>query len=246
MHILFVGDTHGSFWAMKRAFELAEEADADLIISVGDFGFWPKDSSGFCSRLRKLVKKTGRGLWVVDGNHDFPGNGDRNDCGYLAWSTDDPKLGTFCRLNRGARFTFDGHTFAVLGGAVSIDRKRRLLGSSYWIEEMVNDADVEAVVAGGPADVFITHDSIQIPPGFMPGRWADIHLDHDIRIQRERMTTAFEAVDPRLHIHGHWHHRYVSHAPSPSGSHETRTLGLAHDGREGTYALLDCETLRVS
>jgi predicted phosphodiesterase len=241
MLIVMCGDTHGNIFAMDLAFTLADEIEAAGIIHLGDYGFWPNDQH-FAARTRKWVKRTGKFVAIVTGNHDAPGAGNKGDGGYLAWLANDVQPGTFGALERGAKFELDGVTFGALGGAISVDRARRSLGYSYWLEEAVTDEDVAKAVSNGPVDVWLTHDTVQAPPGVTPyPQWIrnDQSLYVDLLAQRERMQTVFDAVQPKLHVHGHWHMRYTSE------SHGCRTVGLDADGCNGMLAVLDTETLTL-
>jgi hypothetical protein len=66
-------------------------------------------------------------------------------------------------LPRGARFTVVGRSFVSLGGAPSIDFETRVPGGDWWPTEMITYEDVAHVVAGGTADVMLTHDAPDAP-----------------------------------------------------------------------------------
>jgi predicted phosphodiesterase len=235
MRILLIGDSHGNYPFVKQAMELAVSAECELAISLGDFGFWPTSPTArgkrFDNRVKKLVKTLGIPLWVIDGNHDFPGV-EPGDGGYK-WVTD--VGGDFQHLSRGSTFDLAGVRFGIMGGAISVDRGRRTLGRSYWIEEMVNDLDVERAVNNGRVDVWLTHDAVGLPPTIEPRPWPP-HLQADLNVQAEKMRTVFNAVKPQLHVHGHFHYRYS--APTAYG----KVIGLDYEKSAALY-VLDTEQL---
>lgn len=52
MRVLIVGDLHCNTAAASNAFEFAGAVGADVILQVGDFGFWPRTEPG-----RKFLRK---------------------------------------------------------------------------------------------------------------------------------------------------------------------------------------------
>lgn len=231
--ILLVGDSHGNYPFIKQALETAVRADCELAISMGDFGFWPTHPQArgkrFDNRVKKLAKTIGIPLWVIDGNHDFPGV-EPGDGGYR-WVTDVDE--DFRHLSRGSVLDFNGVKVGIMGGAVSVDRGGRIPGRSWWLEEMINDIEVERALSNGPVDVWLTHDAVGIPPVIEPRVW-HLDLERDLRLQRERMETVFHALKPRLHVHGHFHARYS--APTEYG----KVIGLDCENNSA-LVMLDTE-----
>ncbi|MFD7871506.1 metallophosphoesterase [Microbacterium sp. NPDC059771] len=62
-------------------------------------------------------------------------------------------------LPRPYRFQVGGRQILSLGGATSVDRLWRVPGREWWAEEAITDEHVDAAIAGGPADVMLTHES---------------------------------------------------------------------------------------
>ena len=231
--VMLIGDSHGNYGFLVQALEAAVTAECDLAISLGDFGFWPQNPQAKGKRFDNKVKKVAQTLeiplWVIDGNHDFPG-AVRGDGGYR-WVTDVD--GDFQHVSRGSVRDIDGVRFGFMGGAVSIDRGGRTLDRSYWVEEMVTEDDVERAVENGLVDVWLTHDAVGVPPVLEPRVWKR-DLEYDLRVQRERMQEVFNALKPRLHVHGHFHVRYS--APTPYGA----VVGLGCENSSALY-LIDTE-----
>ena len=211
--VLFVGDAHGNLAFMRHALELAKTSEADLVIQVGDFGFWP--SKSFSSIVDNDFIKGAMPLWVIRGNHDFMGDAYQ----YLKTPTFEPGL---TLLNDGWKTDFDGVSVGFLGGAVSVDQDARIMGRSWWPDEVTSDDNVEAALFGGPVDVWVTHDAVYNPPGKEPWRFQG-YITDKLEVQRNKMAKVFRALRPSLHIHGHWHCRYQ--APT----HYGRVIGLDYE-----------------
>lgn len=208
---LFLGDTHGDIDFAGRAADYAAEHDAE-IIQLGDWGFiWKKSNQvqALSTELARAGEREGKPPVVmrfIDGNHDHHPELARLTGGC---DTGFPLASNVIYQPRGSRYVDeDGTRFLFLGGAPSIDKWARTEGVSWWKEETITEADVERALAGGPCDVLVTHDAPDYPPGFGPkGDPAFLRLSvqsmNDIaRVIRE--------TKPTLHVHGHWHHYYVS------------------------------------
>lgn len=195
---------------MKRALQVAQDAKADLVIQVGDFGFWP--NATYAAGVNKAFKKAGMPLGIIKGNHDSP----RDAQAWMRGDLMDP--GLTCIPN-GTVEVFDEVRVGFMGGAVSIDQKFRVENKSWWADEVPSDDEFELAKANGPVDVWVTHDAVDMPPGKPVYRFGP-KIDTECSIMRHKMTLLREALKPRLHIHGHWHYRYA--CAQPYG----RTIGL--------------------
>jgi predicted phosphodiesterase len=226
MNVLFVGDSHGNHKFLEQIPAIAKDADVGLVVQVGDFGFWPStkmdEDYRFSNWMHRAFLKAELPLWVIRGNHD-----DLRDA--VRWQMDEPDFSPGLHwVPDGFRTSFNGTSLCFTGGAVSVDQGGRKEGKSWWADEVTSDEDVEKTIAGGKVDLWVTHDSVDLPPGrkiydFGP------QVNLQVSIQRHKMRLMFEALQPRLHIHGHHHHRYT--APTEFG----RVYGL---GFESNDALL--------
>lgn len=215
MIVLFAGDAHGNSAFMRNVLRVAQEGDVDLVVQVGDFGFWP--NSSFSRTVDQEFTNAGMPLWVIRGNHDFTTDAYQ----YLKPPTFDPGL---TLVSDGWRTEIDGVSIGFLGGAVSVDQDSRTEGRSWWADEITSDDNVEAALFNGPVDVWVTHDAVNRPP--MKEAWSfPPHIQHQLDLQTDRMRRAFFALKPRLHIHGHWHCRYT--APT----HYGRVIGLDYESK---------------
>ncbi|MBW4079187.1 MAG: hypothetical protein HIU84_11895 [Acidobacteria bacterium] len=155
----------------------------------------------------------------------------------------------FVYLPRGSGIEVAGRSVACVGGAASINRSDLQEGKTWFPEERINDDDIEAVAAGGHADILIRHDapaSWEIPgsgdEGPMPESWeAEIPacVEH-----RERVREVLELVTPSTLIHGHYHSAYEHRSAESWGTldvigldcNESKRWGVAVRKFEGEFA----------
>jgi len=256
--VALAGDSHGNYpWARDRIREVAERG-VDTMLHLGDFGIWPGNNGrAYLIRVENACAEHGMRILVTPGNHE--------DWGRLTALWENPKqrdaTGAMLPIDltphitvlpRGHRFEIDGRSFVSLGGAPSVDMDNRTERVDWWPEERITAEDVERTVAGGYADVMLSHDSPDRPyqtaavehvvHGDSGWSWSDQALAH-AAAGRERMTEAFLGVKPRLFAHGHYHVRDEASVQIPGADHETRIWSLHADGRAGNLRFLDLETL---
>jgi hypothetical protein len=235
MRILIVGDLHCDTLAARAAIDHAAAVHADVILQLGDFGFWPRTEPGrkFLRKVEARLGQVGVDLWWVDGNHDdhkalaarpVRADGRRRVSDHI-W-----------HLPRGHRWTWEGTVWVAAGGAVSVDQKWRTEGVSWFPEEALTDGDVNAIVAGGKAQVLISHDA----PWGVPTLGRELQLDRP-PVQRESEWPAdlLQASDDHMHrvrnivdrvsasrvFHGHHHVRYDDLLMSAHGAVGIAGLG---------------------
>lgn len=151
-------------------------------------------------------------------------------------------------LPRPARLTIGGRSVLSLGGAASVDRMSRIEGLTWWPDEAITDEHVEAAIAGGPADLMLTHESPAGTPvrpvreilRTNPHGFPSAALDASAA-SRARVTQVWDAVRPELLIHGHMH------APGGGKTEDGRRVAsLGRDVQEGNLGILDMKTLRIA
>lgn len=233
--VAVAGDWHGNLaWALK-AVKAAHDAGAAVVLQLGDFGYWRPDPSTrkYLFRLERQLSALDVQLLWVDGNHE-----DHARLSALPLAADGtrPISDHIAHLPRGHRWTWDdaggiASTWLALGGAVSLDRQWRRAGKTWWPEETINEDDAATAVAGGPADVLVSHDSpagVAIPD-MRAGLWpAEAVADADRH--RARLRRVVDEVCPRQLWHGHYHVRYdgdLEILPQP-GSADEPTICQIH------------------
>lgn len=149
-------------------------------------------------------------------------------------------------LPRPSRLSIGGRTVLSLGGAASVDRLWRLNGA-WWQDESLTDEHVAAAIAGGPADVMLTHESPARTPvravrevlRTNPMGFPDETLAESAA-SRARVAEVWDAVRPALLLHGHMH--VAGGGMTDDGR---RVASFGRDTMEGNLAFLDMQTLRL-
>jgi hypothetical protein len=219
--VAFAGDWHGDAnWAAGRIMSAGEQG-IPVICHVGDFGIWPGNSGKkYLMAVEKTCVRYGVTILVTPGNHedwdrlDLKQAKDKGDgWGAVKHLSDHIKV-----LPRAHRFTMTTpagttRTFVSLGGAPSVDYPWRTEGRDWFPTEMITDDDVAATVAGGHADIMIAHDSPDAPYAVEGVTHILAHNPMGFPVEslayakvgRDRMTTAYEGVAPKMFFHGHYH-----------------------------------------
>lgn len=207
MKVAFAGDWHGNGYWAREAIKYAAEQGAEIIVHLGDFGYdFTRD---YRQTVEAALRRAGLTLQFVDGNHEnFPKL-------YGDWSIgDDGRREISPRVHhlpRGYRWEWDGVKFLALGGAFSVDRRWRELGTSWWTEETITEEDMQRCMADGETDILISHDT---PAGYaIPGTAGNVSwIPHDALEQayehRRRLAEVVDVVAPKVIFHGHYHSAY--------------------------------------
>lgn len=243
MKIAFAGDWHANARWGVHAIEYAASSGADIIVHLGDYGY--EFTAQFRSQVERALTEAGLELWFVDGNHErFP-----KLLNYPLQPDGRRRVtGQVFHLPRGFRWEWDGVRFLALGGAYSIDRKWRVPHVSWWPEEEITHQQVADCIAGGPADVLVSHDC---PTGVdIPGLSETAHLwppldlirAENHRLQLRRVT---DVVQPRWIWHGHYHRQYSATADLGYGPVEVRGLDMDGTSLAANVEVVDLDTLRA-
>lgn len=236
------GDWHGDVdWlrTVRHAVQVAAP-DVTTILQLGDWWMDPEDSDAVFA---------GSGIdrvYVTLGNHE-------------PWPEITPLLDTHpgqairvsevtWLLPRPARLRIGGRDIVSLGGAASVDREWRVPGVSWWPDEAITDQQVADAIAGGPADVMLTHES--------PARTPVMAVNQILRsnplgfptstllesaASQMRVAQVWDAVHPRHLLHGHMH--VAGTGFTDDGRQVT---SLAANRRHGHLAILDLDALTVT
>jgi len=250
--ILLAGDIHGDLPFLARVADRAVDEGCSTILQLGDLGaLWP-GSDAFLPAIDELLVESGIDRLVfVDGNHEgfvtrvlFRGVDGGTAAGGLAAARrrSEETVEGFRSLServqwipRGTRWEWNGVRLGAIGGAFSVDWRRRTPGENWWPDhENVADADVERLGAG-PLDVLVTHD---VPLGVPMDAISTFPLspsdESNCALTRERLREAVEATQPSLVLHGHWHWKYGADLDWPDSDGRARRTRV-----EGFGANLD-------
>ena len=247
MRIMICGDWHGDANHAEYCAIQAREHDAQVIFQLGDFGYWEHVSGGdyYLNTLSVISQTFGLPIAWIDGNHE-------NHVMLREKYTTPNSLG-FVEIRPGVKYVprgtvweWDGVRFLGLGGAFSIDRNWRRVGTSFWFEETLTPEEVAIAIknVGEGVDVMFTHDvltGVDLPFIFAklgkrltPSRESDINRD----LVRE---VALAAQPKRLY-HGHYHVDYTETVVMPYG--ELVVQGLHCDGSgPRSWTILDTDSL---
>lgn len=239
--VAVVGDLHGNLrWLDIIARSLRALApDVTTMLQLGDWWMDPDTTD-------QVLDGTGvERVYVTLGNHE-------------PWGQITPLLdahpGSAVRVSettwllpRPARLTIGGRSVLSLGGAASVDKAWRQEGVNWWPDEEITRAHVAAAIAGGPADLMLTHESPARTPvravreilrtnpfGFPDDARADSATS------RARVAKVWDILYPELLIHGHMH--------MPGGGQTAdgrRVASLGKDMQPGNLGVLDMQTLRI-
>lgn len=202
--VAVAGDWHGDTEHAVRTIRDAAAAGASVILQLGDFGLWHWRTSPYLDTLQGICALLGVEVWFLDGNHE-----DHVLVAALNLDGTDPYpiRSNVLYLPRGHRWTWHGHTWLAVGGAVSVDRALLNEGWDWWPEEELTDRQATAIAAAGPVDVLLSHDCpaavpVTFPP-WLPG-WA---LADSARADahRARLQRVVDATQPKRIFHGHLH-----------------------------------------
>ena len=261
IRILVAGDLHGN--GKQAAFLAAKAGERKIqhILVVGDVGLWTHEMNGhvYLDELQRVAEGNNLSFYLVGGNHE---NWD-----HWEWYCKNmPTHKGFAIVRSRVLLAPKVHSwswgkaatpkkpvstvkqFFVAGGAVSIDRDRRLMSergdprhydlygwkasnkgprTEWWPNEQLTDEDVnyikyQAVVTGGMVDYLFTHDCSDFTQ--FKNR---IKPDPESQIHRKRIDEVLRMVNPKMHFHGHMHEQYDW----------VNTLGTGLFGSEPEYAI---------
>jgi hypothetical protein len=210
--VAMAGDWHGNeTWIGQAIAAIARVGGIQTILHLGDFGIGKAigDRKIF-DQIDKLCARVGiERILVTPGNHE--------DWGYLdeLFSTYPGQLAPLSAsvfaLPRGYRFILAGRSFLSFGGAASIDYEMRKPGVDWFLTELPTEKDVTTAIAGGHTDVLLLHETVnggtqkteqQVRRN--PLGWSAEALTYSAR-SRELATRVWNAVEPRVLVHGHMH-----------------------------------------
>ena len=258
MMVGLIGDLEGEAAAATDCLRaLGERGDVHVAYQLGDlrFGYGP-DPEGYLQGIESLCAAYGIELHCITGNHE---NWATLDALWAdpRWQDADGTLRPIAvtdhvsMLPRGYRWKLGGRSFVALGSAPSVNRHLLTEGVDWWPTEVLREEHVAATIAGGHAEVMLTHDSpgqpYCTPPvaEIMAGNplgWPDDVLAY-AEDGVQKVTRAVSAVRPRLLAHGHFHVAGEAVVRLPGARHDTTIWSLAARRDPGNVRVLDLDTL---
>lgn len=242
------GDWHGNARWARAALHAYADNDVHVVYHLGDFGFWPGESgTAYLTQVQALADIYDQLILVTPGNHE-----DYNQID--AWPVDPdtgfapvPGFPRIWVIPRGTVWDHAGTMLASLGGAGSIDVRRRELDTSWWPQEAITTADVDALERNltpygtRRVDVMLAHES----PADLTMRTSMFvapEIEYYVRESRIHLSTAVAVARPRWFLHGHWHYwsaREHTFADMNGDEFTTRVVGLDMDGTAANLIVVE-------
>jgi len=199
--VYIIGDTHGFFGELYEKLDQYEIKDCTLIhVGDGGEGFVKPQAKQLrqYKHLNDFFKKREISYKSIRGNHSDPAQFDGSI-----------KLSNFELLPDYHSEIINGEKFLFVGGAVSVDRKIRREGVSYWRDE----AFVLDESKAQKCDVLITHSAPNWigPEDFSNiSGWIakDVHLPDELTEERRLHDRLYQICQPSRAYAGHFHATY--------------------------------------
>jgi DNA repair exonuclease SbcCD nuclease subunit len=210
-NIVLCGDIHGAF--NKLRYDVNRLHEDAYIIQVGDFGMgfhkpnYYKDHA--FPDLNEVLEKKNCHLYVIRGNHDDPS--------YFNQTNNPFDFSNITLLSDYSELNLLGKSILLVGGAVSIDRRFRQEGKSWWSdEEFVLKFENEFPYKDREYDLVVTHTRPAVCgafKGFDNIReyiFQDPDLRNDLIIESQAMDKLWEWTKPKNWIYGHFHKTIIT------------------------------------
>lgn len=187
MKITFIGDTHTRFYHIREILNM----DNDMIISTGDFGYWPcvidiQNALYFMSRQNKR-------LYFCDGNHE-------NHWALNELYNNDI-VNNVLYMKRGKVITINGKNILFMGGANSVDKNSRKIGIDWFPEEVISEKDIYSIPDNIKIDIVVSHTC---PEEFFNKLQMKYHYE-DNDPSRKALSFILDMYKPKLWVFGHFH-----------------------------------------
>lgn len=211
-YIVLLGDIHGEF--NKLAYEIKNyyKHKNCYIISVGDFGLGFHNPNHEKIELRKLgaaLKNNNIHLYVIRGNHDDPS--------YFKETNNPFDYENITLLKDYSELTLLGKNILLVGGAISVDRRFRVLNKSYWIDEkFILKTESEFPYKDRQYDLVVTHTRPGICGAFKGFSEIEYWCENDKDLKNElieesnNLDILYHLTKPKYFCYGHFHKSSVS------------------------------------
>lgn len=205
--IILVGDVHGEWEHFKHLTHARYQHENAYIIQVGDFGVGFRHESEEERSLfsfNKILGERNCHLFAIRGNHDDPSRFKESNhpCGYE----------NITLLPDYSELDLLGKSILLVGGAVSVDRRFRVEGRSYWSdEEFTLKLEHEFPYKDRQYDLVVTHTRPGVCGAFKGfdniKYWCDqdYDLQNDLIEESQKLDYLYEHTKPKNWAYGHFH-----------------------------------------
>lgn len=154
------GDTHGGYHAnyIKTAHfqDQKQHSKNDLLVILGDFGYiWCDEGTAFYEQQQSNISQLANRNFqtcFLDGNHE---NFDLLEKlpqaqiwgGKVGVVNVKGSTNKIYHLKRGEIYEINGKKILAVGGAVSIDKVHRTPHVSWWVQESINQSEMDNTIA---------------------------------------------------------------------------------------------------
>ena len=212
-NLYFVGDIHGDFQSIKNK---TKDFTNTCFIFCGDIGVGFSDTplrkfKGFIDKIIfPFLKKRNNMFICIRGNHDNP---DYFSQQYVQNSR-------FILVKDYTVISFKDKNILSIGGGLSIDRVRRQVGKSYWVNEMpvFDQRKIDQIMGELNINVIATHTA----PSFVALKDKgeiityysvfDVNLLDDCVLERKIMDNIYNYISEKQSIeywyYGHFHNSF--------------------------------------
>lgn len=186
MKIIVAGDIHAD-WEMLN--KLLREENPDILLQVGDFGYWPRFKQ---HSLDRIENPNNTQIYFCPGNHE--------DWDALDSFHEEEIAPNIHYMRKGTRLELpDGRNIMFIGGAYSVDKAWRTPGLTWFPQEIIVDNDLKGIDERN-IDIVISHTC---PEEFIMKGLPFFDKIHDP--SRRHLSLVLENARPKEWYFGHWH-----------------------------------------
>lgn len=246
MRIAFIGDLHGDVGTTRRIISQLPN-DLDLILQVGDFGYWPErnDFHAWMKCYDDLFSKARLGFYWIDGNHE--------DHFRMQIASTSDRMVREGHLDRNSITTFEDVSVLALGGAISVDRYFRTEGKNWNRDEApslveLSDSHLAAreLISRPTFPIVVSHEA---PAVQVPFTGLQFRLPQELlfasalhRFALEEIYRGMDETAPGfVWVHGHWH-EYATYRPYEGAQTDVVGLNESRAPYEQVVKIFDTET----